>query len=190
MEKKRRHGTLRKCSLFYYIREVTTLSTWRAMSTAAKVESGGSGSGGGDGMSGSASLSGEPNRRHLLEQLLHSQLCQDTGGLTATAADGGAAEIEGRLRESLAASIAELPPSAVISKPALAAFKTKHVAMMQAMAQEKEKKRQFAAAAAAAAKMAASAPPKMGKQPAGMPPNTAAAQTGAPQAAPAPGNAR
>ena len=140
-------------------------------------------------MSGSASLSGEPNRRHLLEQLLHSQLCQDTGGLAATAADSGAAEIEGRLRESLAASIAELPPSAVISKPALAAFKTKHVAMMQAMAQEKEKKRQFAAAAAAA-KMAASAPPKMGKQPAGTPPNTAAAQTGAPQAAPAPGNAR
>lgn len=116
-----------------------------------KTDEGSSGGAAGDdGGCGSSStaFAGEPTRRQLLEQLLHSQLYRGSSGAPSTAADAPEAGVAQRLHESLATSVAELPPRAVISKSALAAFKAKHLAMMQA---EQERKPPQTAAGAPAA---------------------------------------
>ena len=72
-------------------------------------------------------------RAHLLTTLLQYQASRKPaeGLREPTAAVVGQAEAacEAQLRESLTAAVLQLPPSRVVSKSALAAFKQQHVAM-------------------------------------------------------------
>ena len=67
-------------------------------------------------------------RTHLLTALLQYQASRKPSDDAAAVGQAEAA-CEAQLRESLTAAVLQLPPSRVVSKSALAAFKQQHVAM-------------------------------------------------------------
>ena len=67
-------------------------------------------------------------RAHLLTALLQYQASRKPSDDAAAVGQAEAA-CEAQLRESLTAAVLQLPPSRVVSKSALAAFKQQHVAM-------------------------------------------------------------
>lgn len=74
-------------------------------------------------------------RAHLLTTLLQYQASRKPAD--ATAVGEAEAACEAQLRESLTAAVLQLPPSSVVSKSALAAFKEQHAAMCRVNAAAK-----------------------------------------------------